>query len=593
VAETAVSGWDLTSATCSDGSPITAIVVSAGETVTCTFTNTKRGRIEVEKQTLPDGSVATFGFTGDISATLSDGGSSGTNVAPGNYSVVESAKTGWSLTSIVCNDSDSSGNTGTRTASFVVAAGETVRCVFTNTQLSQLRIRKVTVPSGLSDLFTFTPASWNSGNTFQLSDGQTMASGFLSPGASYSATETVPSTFALTNRACVLSGTATPHTFTSINSDTGVSVTLAPGEDVTCTFTNSRLPTLILEKYIHGESTLFSFTVSGVPANPPNTSISLTPPTDGSVQSSSQVIQLGDYTVTEVSIPNNWLLTDGSCVSDQPAGFVTSNAGLPAVTFTARYGDNVVCTFVDNQLGGATRTQGFWATHTALANAIWNGTALPPGTGDITPVPVIGSADAYLCQPPNPSATPTPYPGVPITATPSPGQNQMMGGFWANIANKTTGSPKKRGDLDKARMQFLQQYLAAVLNFHAFQTPIPGTSLADARAAYCGTNISLIHDQMVLLAAYNTSGDTVVFTPGSSATPTESKIQANVAFWDVTFHGPEFDITGGLETRVQVSPPVERMIIVNSKDGPPAVDPPEDIAPVKKSIIINRKLREK
>ncbi|MEQ1848989.1 MAG: thrombospondin type 3 repeat-containing protein [Candidatus Peribacteraceae bacterium] len=39
VSEGAVSDWTQTSATCSDGSPVSAIVVSPGETVTCTFVN--------------------------------------------------------------------------------------------------------------------------------------------------------------------------------------------------------------------------------------------------------------------------------------------------------------------------------------------------------------------------------------------------------------------------------------------------------------------------------------------------------------------------------------------------------------------------
>ena len=42
-------GWDLTSATCNDGSLVSAIDVSPGETVTCTFVNTKRGSITVFK----------------------------------------------------------------------------------------------------------------------------------------------------------------------------------------------------------------------------------------------------------------------------------------------------------------------------------------------------------------------------------------------------------------------------------------------------------------------------------------------------------------------------------------------------------------
>ena len=40
VAEQATSGWTLSSATCSDGSPVSNISVSANETVTCTFVNT-------------------------------------------------------------------------------------------------------------------------------------------------------------------------------------------------------------------------------------------------------------------------------------------------------------------------------------------------------------------------------------------------------------------------------------------------------------------------------------------------------------------------------------------------------------------------
>jgi protein-disulfide isomerase len=42
VAESVPAGWDLTSATCDDGSPVDNIDVAPGETVTCTFENTKK-----------------------------------------------------------------------------------------------------------------------------------------------------------------------------------------------------------------------------------------------------------------------------------------------------------------------------------------------------------------------------------------------------------------------------------------------------------------------------------------------------------------------------------------------------------------------
>src|SRR6185503_680942 len=39
LSETVPSGWDQTSATCDDGSPVSNVNVSADETVTCTFSN--------------------------------------------------------------------------------------------------------------------------------------------------------------------------------------------------------------------------------------------------------------------------------------------------------------------------------------------------------------------------------------------------------------------------------------------------------------------------------------------------------------------------------------------------------------------------
>ena len=50
VAETELAGWDLQSATCSDNSPVTAIVLTAGEDVTCTFHNVlERGSLVIHK----------------------------------------------------------------------------------------------------------------------------------------------------------------------------------------------------------------------------------------------------------------------------------------------------------------------------------------------------------------------------------------------------------------------------------------------------------------------------------------------------------------------------------------------------------------
>jgi len=91
-----------------------------------------KGRIEIKKETIPDGDPTQFTFTGAFNTTLGDGQGAANNVDPGTYTVSESVPAGWTLTSIVCDDDDSSGS-GT-TATYVVDPGETVKCVFTNTK---------------------------------------------------------------------------------------------------------------------------------------------------------------------------------------------------------------------------------------------------------------------------------------------------------------------------------------------------------------------------------------------------------------------------------------------------------------------------
>jgi hypothetical protein len=63
VVEIVPPGWDLTNAVCSDGSDPSAIGLDAGETVTCTFYDTQRGNIVVDKVTDPPGSDQSFEFS--------------------------------------------------------------------------------------------------------------------------------------------------------------------------------------------------------------------------------------------------------------------------------------------------------------------------------------------------------------------------------------------------------------------------------------------------------------------------------------------------------------------------------------------------
>jgi hypothetical protein len=108
-----------------------------------------------------------------------------------------------------------------------------------------LRIKKLTVPSGSAQSFGFTTTGTGYTTPFSLTDGTTNSSGPLSAGT-YTAAETPVGGWDLTLRACVNTNDQSAHTFTNITN--GVSVGLASGDDVTCTFTNTQKPTLTVNK---------------------------------------------------------------------------------------------------------------------------------------------------------------------------------------------------------------------------------------------------------------------------------------------------------------------------------------------------------
>ncbi len=62
LAQALPAGWDQTGASCDDASPVANVSVSAGETVTCTFSNRKRATLVVVEDSQPD-DPQDFAFT--------------------------------------------------------------------------------------------------------------------------------------------------------------------------------------------------------------------------------------------------------------------------------------------------------------------------------------------------------------------------------------------------------------------------------------------------------------------------------------------------------------------------------------------------
>jgi uncharacterized repeat protein (TIGR01451 family) len=326
VSETVPVGWDLTSATCSDGSTPGSIALGAGETVTCTFTNTKRGTILVDKVTNPSGDPQVFDF-----AASWDGGpnpdfgladqsplaSSGL-IVPGTYSASETVPAGWDLTSATCSD-------GSSPSAIDLGAGETVTCTFTNTKRGHIIVDKNTVPAGDPQSFSFDAGGAGYAD-FSLTHAAAPNDQVLVPGT-YSVSETVPAGWDLTSATC--SDGSSPS-----------SIGLAAGETVTCTFVNTKRGTIIVEKQTSPDGASGSFTFTGSAA--------------GSIGDGGQIV-VGDlvpgtYTSTEADPGSDWVLNNIVCDDDNSSG----NVGSRTATFALDPGETVKCTFFNSQRGRIT-----------------------------------------------------------------------------------------------------------------------------------------------------------------------------------------------------------------------------------------------
>jgi uncharacterized repeat protein (TIGR01451 family) len=373
-AQGATTGFD-------PGDNTVKVDVGAGDNPTCTFVNTKDASIDIEKQSV--GGTAEFDYTvsgAPLAAfTRNTGTANPTATNPvavtaanfGDKYVTESAETGYTLTAINCtangavivigtgqNGAFSPGTSagfdpGDNTVKITVDAGDTPTCTFVNTGQAQLRIKKVTDPAGLTQSFTFTPGNYGSG-TFNLTDGQTNNSGLLIPGT-YTATETVPTGWSLTNRACVLTGTSTTKTFTPITN--GVSVALLAGEDVTCTFTNVPVPNLSIVKE----------------------------PDAGDAGSPLSVVNPGDDAVFEITVSNAATAGPalGVVVTDTlPAGLTwsvvseTPNLGVCTIFTYLSEARRLVCT-----VGTLNGNSSFKVVVKATLPLNW--LQVPPGAGDL------------------------------------------------------------------------------------------------------------------------------------------------------------------------------------------------------------------
>jgi hypothetical protein len=254
--------------------------------------------------------------------------------------------------------------------------------------------------------------------------------------------------------------------------DNCTDVVIPNGGAQTCTITNDDQPgTIIIKKVTKpADSGSFDFQTTG-------TGYSGFTLLGG--EENSQTLDAGSYTAQESS-QLGWILTaiGGSSDPNTPYNCTVTGSGgstgvgdlsTQTVSIDLKNGDTVTCVFENTALG-TTRTQGFWATHSPLANIAWFGGS---DFGHTFPgvAATAGIGDTSICGRPIATVFPELDPA---------GLGKLMGGFWSNIAKMSTGA--KRSALDQARMQLLQQLLAAELNASAFG----GVPAVDRECSWCG-----------------------------------------------------------------------------------------------------------
>jgi hypothetical protein len=266
---TAVECDDENSATPSSGDAQTRTAVfnlDPAETVTCTFTNTRRGSLVIAGQTVPEGSGGTLQFTGVPTGTVSsDGTLVVANLKPGTYSSTQvDPAPDFDLTAVKCDDgasaTPSSGDPQTRTAVFNLDPAEMVTCTFINTRRGTLVVAGEAIPADSSGTFQFTGVP-----TGTISSNGTLVATDLEPGT-YTTTEVDPTPdFELTSVECDDGSSASPS---NGDAQTRTAVfNLDPGETVTCTFVNAQ-PGAATPAAIAGGSTASGGTQPAVTDSP-------------------------------------------------------------------------------------------------------------------------------------------------------------------------------------------------------------------------------------------------------------------------------------------------------------------------------------
>ncbi|MEF3403224.1 prealbumin-like fold domain-containing protein [Agromyces sp. CCNWLW203] len=364
--ETALEGYDTTNLVCVDpdgGSGVdpadfsAVLDVDPGELVECTYTNTQRGEIRVDKDTIPaewdqDFDFSVVGMDTDEQFTLNDASDDEANpwssglIVPGDYTVAEVLPEHWELDSISCGTPEGA------STDVVLEPGAVVTCVFTNRALpGSVTIEKSVggVADGFEWAFDLTispvPGAQEGTQTVtgagEASDSVTWTD--LVPGENYTVFETPVDGWNMGDITC----TGADGALTDLNGDApGFEFVAEIDTEIDCALTNEAVPGEIeVTKSAVGGDGTFDFELTpldaeGAPAGEPVVESVTTEGGEGTAVFEG-VLPGGRFSLAEVDPGEAWVAGELACTVD-PVG-EAGPSPIDASDFTVQPGDLIAC----------------------------------------------------------------------------------------------------------------------------------------------------------------------------------------------------------------------------------------------------------
>ncbi|MCO5953558.1 VWA domain-containing protein [Microbacterium yannicii] len=339
LSETGPAGFTPGTWSCTGGALTGAsVVVPNGGSVTCTITNTAVAPQLTLVKVVDNGSTGATTPPTAWTLTAANGASTISGVTGssdvtsaaavvGTYSLSESGPSGYTASAWICIGAESSTAT-----TVTLVEGSAATCTITNTATDPTLTLIKVVDNGTSG-GTAAPADWtltavNGGSTISGPGGDPSVIGATAIAGTYALSETGPAGYE-----------ASAWTCSGAGSTTATSVTLAPGENATCTITNTAIvPTLTLIKVVENGDTGASipptaWTLAAAGA----TTIS---GATGSPEVTAAAVVTGTYDLSE-SGPAGYAASDWSC---------TGAGAFTPTSVTVGVGDAASCTIVNTPI---------------------------------------------------------------------------------------------------------------------------------------------------------------------------------------------------------------------------------------------------